>query len=86
MNCYVLTIALFLCPFFSAHASIENGFLREKLILEKKIKNNKDLLKGETDTKTSKQIERNIKQLQKKYEIVYKKFSPVFRTFFKNGI
>jgi hypothetical protein len=75
MNYYVLIIALFLCPFYTAHASIENGFLREKLILEKKIKHNKTLLLKENDTKTSRQIERNNKQLQKKYALVYKKFA-----------
>ena len=75
MNYYILTFALFLCPFFTAHASVENGFLREKLILEKQIRNNKSLLNDETDTKTFRKIERNITQLQKKYETVNKKFT-----------
>lgn len=75
MNCYVLITALFLCPFFTSHASIENGFLREKLILENKINDNIALLNKETDLKTSRHIERNIKQLQKKYETINKNFT-----------
>ena len=75
MKRYTLIFALFLCPFFPANSSVINGFSQEKLILEKRISNNKALLDKEIDTKTSRQIERNLKQLQKKYEIVYKKFS-----------
>ena len=72
MSCYVLCIALFLCPFFTAHASVVNGFQQEKLILANKIKYNKKLLKEDNDDKTNRQLEKNIKQLQKKYEIVIK--------------
>lgn len=75
MKKYVFIIALLQCHFPSVQASIINGFLQEKLILEKKIKNVVELLNEDNTDKATRQIEKKLKKLRKEYAKVITKYS-----------
>lgn len=75
MNKYALAIAIVLCHFLSAHASIINGFLQEKLMLQKEIRSVAKSLNEDNDDKAVKKIERELKKLRKKYAIVFTKYT-----------
>ena len=75
MKTYALTIAILLCHFLSVHASIINGFRKEKLMLEKEIRNNVELLRKDTIDKAVRMIERTLKRLHKEYAKVLTKYS-----------
>ncbi len=74
MKKYAFIIAIILCHFLSVHASIINGFLQEKYLLQKEIKNTVEMLNEDNSDKTTKQIERKLRQLRKKYAEVMTKY------------
>ena len=75
MKKYAFIIAILLCHILSVHASIVNGFLQEKSLLEREIKNVVELLNEDNMDKAIWQIEKKLKQLRKKYALVLKKYS-----------
>lgn len=70
MNKYVLIIEIILCLNFSIQASINNGFLKEKLRLEKAIEQCESQLDKIQDKKSQKQLKRKLNKLNKNYELV----------------
>lgn len=81
-----LIIMIFLCHFLSVHASIINGFLQQRYLLEKEIRSQNQLLNEDNTDKTKRQINYKLKQLQKKYTIVEVKYTETeqFLNEFKN--
>ena len=75
MNCYLLTVALFLCPFLTANADILNGFAQKKMLLENKIKHYQNLIQEASDIKQIKQLTKELKKMKKHHALVSRKFS-----------
>ena len=75
MKKYALIIAIWLCPCLPGYPIIVNGFLREKLILEKETRNRVELLNKDASEKATRQFEKNLRQLRKKYAEVVTKYN-----------
>ena len=75
MKTYALILALLMCPYLLVHASIINAFHKEKLMLQKEIRNCIELLKVDTTVKVDRLNERKLKRLRKEYAKVVTKYA-----------
>lgn len=74
MKNYAVILLIFLCPNFPAGANVFNGFLIEKLKLEKRIETCEQLLEEAETTKSERKIEKELKKLMNQYEVTARKF------------
>jgi hypothetical protein len=71
---YAIAIIVILCCHLSVSSNVINGYLREKLILEKEIKKSIELLNEAIKHKDSIQIEKKLKKLRREYASICLKY------------